>query len=89
MHPELIRAEIRMRGKTLADLARMYEVHPKVVSLALKSPSLSGEKVIAEFLGKPLHELWPARWTKDGKESVRATDIYMRKQHHENTFFNR
>ncbi|HFC6352243.1 helix-turn-helix domain-containing protein [Neisseria elongata] len=67
MHPELIRAEIRMRGKTLADLARMYEVHPKVVSLALKSPSLSGEKVIAEFLGKPLHELWPARWTKDGK----------------------
>ena len=58
MHPELIRAEIRMRGKTLADLARMYEVHPKVVSLALKSPSLSGEKVIAAFLDRPLHELF-------------------------------
>ena len=67
MHPELIRAEIKMRGKTLSDLAWMYEVHPKVVSLALKSPSVSGEKVIAEFLDKPLYELWPARWTKDGK----------------------
>ena len=67
MHPELIRAEIKMRGKTLSDLARMYEVHPKVVSLALKSPSVSGEKGIAEFLEKPLYELWPARWTKDGK----------------------
>ena len=67
MHPELIRAEIKMRGKTLSDLARMYEVHLEEVSLALKSPSVSGEKVIAEFLDKPLYELWPARWTKDGK----------------------
>ncbi|MCS4534281.1 helix-turn-helix domain-containing protein [Neisseria montereyensis] len=67
MHPELIRAEIKMRGKTLSDLARQYEVSPRVVSLALKAPSLSGEKVIAKFLDKPLHELWPERWTRTGQ----------------------
>ena len=67
MHPELIRAEIKMRGKTLTDVAKMAGVSQKVVSIALYSPSTSGEKAISEFLGKPLHELWPARWTKDGK----------------------
>lgn len=67
MHPELIRAEIRMRGKTITDVAKEYKVSRKVVSLALTQPSLSGEKVIADFLGKPLHELFPKRWTKDGK----------------------
>lgn len=67
MHPELIRAEIRMRGKTLTDVARLYDVSPKVVSLALQQPSLSGEKVIAAFLNRPLHELFPERWTEDGR----------------------
>lgn len=67
MHPELIRAEIKMRGKTLTDVAEAHKVSLKVVSLALYSPSLSGEKAIAAFLDKPLHELFPKRWTKDGK----------------------
>ncbi|ULJ63245.1 helix-turn-helix domain-containing protein [Wielerella bovis] len=67
MHPELIRAEIRMRGKTLTDVAKQYEISPRVVSLALKEPSLSGEKAIAAFLNKPLHELFPERWTRDGQ----------------------
>lgn len=67
MHPELIRAEIKMRGNTLTDVARQYGISPRVVSLALKQPSLSGEKAIADFLGKPLHELFPKRWTVSGK----------------------
>ena len=67
MHSELIRAEIKMRGKTLTDVTRLYDVSPKVVSLALYKPSLSGEKVIAAFLDRPLHELFPGRWTKDGR----------------------
>lgn len=67
MHPELIRAQIRMRGKTLSDIAREYKVSPRVVSLALSKPSLSGEKAISDFLGQPLHELFPDRWTKDGQ----------------------
>lgn len=67
MHPEMIRAKIKMRGKTLTDLANQYGVSPKVVSLALKAPSLAGEKVIADFLQKKPCELWPDRWTRDGK----------------------
>lgn len=67
MHPELIRAEIRMRGKTLTDVARLYGTSPQIVSMALREPSLSGEKAISDFLEKPLHELFPERWTKDGK----------------------
>lgn len=67
MHPEMIRAKIRMRGATLTDVAREYGISPRVVSLALKQPSLSGEKAIAAFLNKPLYKLFPERWTKDGK----------------------
>jgi len=67
MHPELIRAEIHMRGKTLSDVARLHNVSPKVVSMALKQPSLAGEKAIAAFLCAPLHELFPERWTRDGR----------------------
>lgn len=67
MHPELIRAQIRMRGKTLTDLAKDYSLHPRVVVKALSEPSLSGEKAIADYLNMPLHKLWPKRWTKDGR----------------------
>jgi len=44
MHPELIRAEIRMRGKTLTDLARLYDVSPKVVSNGIEAAQFSGRK---------------------------------------------
>lgn len=67
MHPELIRAEIRMRGKTLTDVAKAHGISPRVVGLALRQPSLSGEKAIAAFLNRSLHELFPERWTKGGK----------------------
>lgn len=79
MHPELIRAQIKMRGKTLTDVAKLYAIHPKVVSLALYRPSLSGEKAIADFLDKPLHELWPERWTKCGKR-IRPRYAYLYKE---------
>jgi len=35
--------------------------------MALKQPSLAGEKAIATFLNKSLHELFPERWTQDGR----------------------
>lgn len=77
MHPELIRAEIKMRDETLKSVAKQYGLQPKVVSLALYSPSLSGERAIAAFLGKSLHELWPERWTKDGRRiRPRSAHLY-------------
>ncbi|MFD1245274.1 helix-turn-helix domain-containing protein [Paralysiella testudinis] len=67
MHPELIKAKLRMAGYTLADVAREAKVGESAVRLALRSPSLSGERAIAKVMKKPLFELWPDRWTKDGK----------------------
>ena len=56
-----------MAGYTLADVARETQTDPSTVRLALRKPSLAGEKAIAQIMGKPLHELWPERWTKDGR----------------------
>ncbi|AUX60818.1 helix-turn-helix domain-containing protein [Simonsiella muelleri] len=67
MHPEMIKARLRMAGYTLADVARMTNVDASAVRLALRKPSLSGEKAIATVMQKPLHELFPERWTKDGQ----------------------
>lgn len=67
MHPEMIKALLRMAGYTLADVARENNVSEASVRLALRKPSLSGEKAIAHMMKKPLHELFPERWTKDGK----------------------
>lgn len=66
MHPELIKARLRMAGYTLADVARETQTDPSTVRLALRKPSLAGEKAIAQIMGKPLHELFPERWTADG-----------------------
>lgn len=67
MHPELIRAHLRIKGYTLEDVAKKANIGNSTVRQALTKPSTAGEKAIAEILNKPLHELWPERWTKDGK----------------------
>lgn len=67
MHPEQIKAQVRMRGKTLAQLARDHEVSQSAVTKALREPCTVGEKIIANFLGFPLHSLWPERWTVCGQ----------------------
>ena len=67
MHPELIKARLRMAGYTLADVARETQTDPSTVRLALRKPSLAGEKAIAQIMGKPLHELFPERWPADGR----------------------
>ena len=78
MHPELIKARIRMAGYTLEDVAREVNIHASTVRLALRKPSASGEKAIAKVLNKPLHELFPERWTADGKRiRPRWAHLYM------------
>lgn len=67
MHPELIRAHLRIKGYTLEDVAKEAKIGCSTVRLALTKPSTAGEKAIAKILEKPLHELWPERWTKEGK----------------------
>ena len=51
MHPELIRAEIKMKGLSLADVAAMAGVGESTVRQALRKPSTAGEVASAEVLG--------------------------------------
>ena len=46
---------------------------------ALRKPSTAGEMAIAKVLGKPLYELWPERWTKDGRR-IRPRYTYLYKE---------
>ena len=62
-----IEAEIKRRGKSVSQLAKDYGMSDRTVRNALYHPSKKGEIVISKFLGKPLHELFPERWTSDDK----------------------
>ncbi|MBU9231409.1 helix-turn-helix domain-containing protein [Burkholderia multivorans] len=66
-HREDIKAAIRKRGKTMNDLARERGLPASTVRNALSRPVFSGEIAISEFLGIAAYELWPERWTKDGR----------------------
>jgi len=66
-HKEDIKAAIRKRGSTMNDLARERGLPPSTVRNALGRPAYSGELAISDFLGVPAHELWPTRWTPEGR----------------------
>jgi Ner family transcriptional regulator len=66
-HKEDIKAEIRKRGSTMNALARERGLPTSTVRNALTRPVFSGELAIAEFLGVPAHQLWPDRWTSEGR----------------------
>lgn len=66
-HPAYIKAEIHIRGLTMKQLAEKAGLNEAAVREALCRPSKSGEVVISQCLGVPLHELWPERWTEDGR----------------------
>lgn len=62
-----IKAAIAEKGFTLTDLAMQHGLSPQTVRNALDVPSKSGEIAIAKCLEKPVHELFPDRWTSEGK----------------------
>lgn len=66
-HKEDIKAAIRKRGKTMTQLAYESALNESTVRNALVRPVLAGEQAISAFLGIPAHELWPERWTIDGR----------------------
>jgi Ner family transcriptional regulator len=67
MDPELIKYEIRVRGKSLADLAKTAGVSRQTMSIALHArASARAEVVIAEFLGLSPKQIWPSRYDDAG-----------------------
>lgn len=62
-----IKAEIERKGYTLTSVAAKYGMPSQTVRNALDKPSRSGELAIAKFLGVPVHQLFPERWTANNK----------------------
>lgn len=65
-HPEEIKAAIRMRGSTMADLSRQNGYVDSVVKQVLRKPWPAVERIVADFLGVEPSEIWPDRYGPDG-----------------------
>lgn len=61
-----IKAEIGRKGMTLTALSLRAGLSKSACRLSLTRPSPSGDVAISNFLGVPLHELWPDRYDNRG-----------------------
>lgn len=66
-HPELIKAQVRMRGMTLTRLATRNGLDASACRVALLRPLPKAEQAISAYLGVPLHVLWPDRYDAEGR----------------------
>ena len=66
-HPEDIKAEVRKRGSTLADVARKAGIKDAALRLALVVPRARAEAAIAAFLGVAPVSIWPSRYHPGGE----------------------
>lgn len=66
-HPEDIKAEVRKKIGSLAELSRQNNVSDSVVRAALIRPQPTGNRLIADCLGVSVHSLWPEWYANDGK----------------------
>jgi len=62
LHREDIKAEIRKKGVTLKDLSLANGLSASAVRNALDRPIPRADLVIAKFIDRKLHELWPDRY---------------------------
>ncbi len=67
-----IRAAVHRKGKTLTDLARDAGVFETACREALVRPTRTGERLIAAFLGVPVQELWPERYSSPTRTQTSA-----------------
>ena len=60
MHPEEIKAALRMRGVTSAQIADALDVKPQTVSSVIHGRGTSARIAnrIADIIGKPVHDIW-------------------------------
>lgn len=65
-HPEDVKARVRKKVGSLAELARQKGVSTSVIRAALIRPQPTGNRHIAECLGQGLHEIWPEWYDIDG-----------------------
>lgn len=69
-HPEDIKAALRKRDTSLAELARANNGTTQALSTALRVGNMPRwEKVIAAALGKQPEEVWPKRYAERAKKA--------------------
>jgi Ner family transcriptional regulator len=80
-HREDIKAALRKRHGSIANLAACWGVDASTISTVLRRPGSSRiEKLIADAIGQAPHKLWPHRWTPDGVPlSARTSTVATRK----------
>ena len=72
MHPEDVKAALRKRGTSLAQIARDLNIDRSTVSSVLKGVGRSRrvENAIAQGLGKPLAVVFPERYSSIVRDGV-------------------
>lgn len=66
-HKEDIKAAVRKRGTTLAALSLKVGLEERTVARSLSRPIPSANRAVADFLGRPLHILWPLWYDQNGQ----------------------
>lgn len=62
MHRAYIIAAIKEKGSSLAQLSVQAGLHPRTLNNALDRKYPKGEKIIADFIGVPVQEIWTERY---------------------------
>jgi lambda repressor-like predicted transcriptional regulator len=82
MHPEQIKALVRMSGVTLTALAIKADLSESACRNALRKRSGRADQAIADQIGKSLEDIWPSRYatrherdqnSRSGAEAHRLT----------------
>jgi len=71
-----ILAAIKRKESNLTALARSAGLNDSACRTALTRPFPAADKVISDFLGVPLHELWPDRYEANDARIDRRTIRY-------------
>lgn len=70
-HPEDVKAEVRKTGITLAELARQNKMAAVTGRRCLYEPCPRMNQVIADRLGRTVHDLWPEWFDRNNKRISR------------------
>jgi lambda repressor-like predicted transcriptional regulator len=76
MHPEIIKAKIRMAGETPSSLARALDISRMTVSQVIHCRGTSARvaRLISKTTGESLESLWPGRYTSE-ITAIRKTPV--------------
>lgn len=66
MHAEDVKAAVRRTGISLRELGRRTNTLGDTLSKCLYVPCPKGNRVIAKYLDRPLHQIWPEWYDRTG-----------------------